>query len=155
MPSLSTSVVRWFYTPPPSSIFSVCAFPARVLFRPDDLQLATHIASCPGTRSSTPPRACPCSRPAGRKLQKNHSQAALKRAKEERTQKKKKTQSKTIAKAEPKTKKPSKSPTNPLGTANECCKKYKLKVGTKIVLAGGVTKIMKRDVHGRVFWGAP
>ena len=69
--------------------------------------------------------------------------------------KKKKTPFKTDAKAQPKTKKSEKRLSNPLGTANDCHKKYNLKIGTKIVLAGGITKVMKRDVKGRIFWGAP
>ena len=52
-------------------------------------------------------------------------------------------------------KQPAKQPAIPLGLASEWHKKYKLKIGTKIVLGNGVTKVLKRDVNGRVFWGAP
>ena len=86
----------------------------------------------------------------GRELQKTYSKAALDRAKQERAKKKKQTQTKTKP-----AKQPAKQSAMPLGLASEWHKKYKLKIGTKIVLGNGVTKVLKRDVNGRIFWGAP
>ena len=85
----------------------------------------------------------------GRKLMKTHTKAVLDRAKEKRDKDKKKRQKKHGRKSTSTAR-----ATIPQGLASLCHDKFKLKIGTKMMFNGGVVKMLKRDVNGKIYWGA-